>query len=100
MVSGDVCRVDDDTINTERFEMIVDPEAAISRFVGAVASSSREMALQVAHEHFWFGWLSEGFVLQMLCQNTDLPGVLADVDSDEQLLTGKVECSNSNSSIP
>jgi hypothetical protein len=30
----------------------------------------------------------------MLCQNADLPGVFADVDSDEQLLTGKVEFCN------
>jgi hypothetical protein len=29
-------------------------------------------------------------VFNVLCQNADLPGVLADVDADEDLLTGKV----------
>jgi hypothetical protein len=35
--------------------------------------------------------LSEGFVFHVLCQNADLPAILADVDSDIQVLTGKVE---------
>jgi hypothetical protein len=90
MDSGDVCRVDHHTLNAERCELIVDPEAAVACFVGTVRVGTREVTLQVAGEHFRLGGLREGFVFHMLCQNADLPGVLADVDADEQVLTGKV----------
>lgn len=91
MDGGDICWVDDDTINTERLELIVDPEAAVTSFVGTVIVGSREVALKVDNEHLWLGRLCEGFVFDMLCQDADLPGVFADVDSDEQLLTGEVK---------
>ena len=45
MDGGDICRIDHDTINTERFQLIVDPEAAITCFVGTVTSSSWEMVV-------------------------------------------------------
>jgi len=45
MDGRDVCRVDHDTINTERFEVIVDPEAAVACFVGTVILSAREVTV-------------------------------------------------------
>ena len=90
MDSGDICRVDHNTINAECFEFVVDPEAAVSRFASTVIVGFREVTLKVVDEPLWLGWLSEGLVFQMLFQNADLLGVLADVDSDEQVLTGKV----------
>jgi hypothetical protein len=39
---GDVCRVDHNAINTERCKLIVDPEAAVTCFVGAVRGGTRD----------------------------------------------------------
>ena len=75
----------------------MDPEAAVTRFVGAVILTAREVTLQIADEHFWLGWLGEGSVFNVLCQNADLPGVFADVDADEEVLTGKVGFCNLSS---
>ena len=69
----------------------MDPEAEVSRFIYAQVFGARKMLTQVSNQHLWFGWLTESLMLQLLCQDADLPALLASVQSHINLLTTEVK---------
>jgi len=69
----------------------MNPETEVACFIDTQISSSREMTAQVPNQRSWSWWLTESLMLHLTSQDTNLPALLARVQTHINLLTPEVK---------
>jgi hypothetical protein len=91
VLGGDIGRIDHHAVDSLLPELVMDPEAAVARFIHRMIESSRKVASQVKDKLVHLGRLRKGFMLTMLRKNTHTPTLFVDIQSDVNMLTREIK---------
>jgi hypothetical protein len=92
----DIRRVNHETLDPFLPQLIVDPEAAIPRFISRIIQSAREIMAQVMDQFVGFRRLVKRFILPILRKDTYTPALFVDIQTDINRLTRKIKSATLN----
>jgi hypothetical protein len=91
VLGRDIGRIDYRAVDSLLLELVVDPEATVTRLIHRMIGSSRKVASQVRDKLVHLGRLGKGFMLTMLRKNTHAPALFVDIQSYVNRLTGEIK---------
>jgi len=92
----DVPRVRHETLDPFLPQLVVDPEATVTRFVYRAILTPRKVMSQVLDQLVHFRGLVECFVLATARKNTYTPALFVDIQTDINRLTSKIKSATLN----
>ena len=82
VLGRDVSRVHYDTLDSFLLQLVMNPEAAIARFINCIIPSTRKVMSQVVDQFFHFRELAKRFVLAMFRINAYTPTLFVHIQTD------------------
>ena len=92
----DIRRVNHETLDPFLPQLVMDPEAAIARFINRIIQSARKIMAQVMDQFVGFRGLVKRFILPILRKDTYTPALFVDIQTDVNRLTRKIKSATLN----